>query len=45
MKDKFQMVGTKINEFSLPNNTGDTIPIRNYLGKSNVVVILLRDIR
>ena len=44
MKDKFQMVGTKINEFSLPNNFGDTIPIRSYLGKSNVVVILLRDI-
>ena len=30
MKDKFNMVGSKINEFSLTNNLGETVPIRSY---------------
>ncbi|MBD3196986.1 MAG: hypothetical protein GF317_18175 [Candidatus Lokiarchaeota archaeon] len=42
-KDKFDMVGTKIEEFSLPNSRSDNVNIRDLQGK-NVVVILLRDI-
>jgi peroxiredoxin len=44
MKDKFQMVGTRIPEFSLPNSRGETTNIRDFEGKKNVVVILLRGI-
>jgi peroxiredoxin len=44
MKDKFQMVGTRIPEFSLPNSRGETINIRDFEGNKNVVVILLRGI-
>jgi len=43
-KDKFQMVGTKIPEFSLPNSRGETVNIRDFEGKKNVVVVLLRGI-
>jgi peroxiredoxin len=44
MKDKFDMVGTKIEEFSLPNSRGEKVNIRDLQGK-NVVVVLLRDIK
>jgi peroxiredoxin len=44
MKDKFQMVGTKIPEFSLSNSRGDTVNIRDFEQKQNVVVVLLRGI-
>jgi peroxiredoxin len=44
MKDKFNLVGTKIKEFSLPNSRGETVNIRHFEGKKNVVVILFRDI-
>ena len=44
MKDKFQMVGNKIPEFELPNSRGETINIKDFEGKKNVVVILLRSI-
>jgi peroxiredoxin len=44
MKDKFQMVGAKIVEFSLPNSRGETVSIRDFEGKKNVVVVLLRGI-
>ena len=37
------MVGSKIQEFSLPNSRGEKTNIRDLQGK-NVVVILLRDI-
>jgi len=43
MKDKFQLVGTKIQEFKLSNSRGDTVNIRDLEGK-NVVLVLFRDI-
>jgi len=42
MKDKFNLVGTKISEFSLPNSRGDSISIRDYEGKKNVLIVLFR---
>jgi peroxiredoxin len=44
MKDKFQLIGTKIQEFSLPNTKGETINIRSFEGEKNVIVILFRSI-
>ncbi len=44
MKDKFNVVGSKISEFSLPNSRGETINIRDFENKKNVVIILFRDI-
>ena len=44
MKDKFQIVGTKIQEFSLPNSRSETLNIRTLEGKKKVVVILFRNI-
>ncbi len=44
MKDKFQMVDEKIEEFSLPNSHGETVNIRDLRGR-NVVVILFRSIK
>jgi peroxiredoxin len=43
MKDKFKLVGTKIQEFSLRNSRGESVNIRDLEGKS-VVLILFRDI-
>ncbi|NVM18711.1 MAG: hypothetical protein HWN80_13435 [Candidatus Lokiarchaeota archaeon] len=45
MKDKFQIVGTKIQEFSLPNSRGEELNIRTFEGKKKVVVILFRNIK
>ena len=44
MKDKFDLVGTKIREFSLPNSRGETVNIRDLEGNKNVILILFRDI-
>ena len=44
MKDKFNLVGTKINEFSLPNSRGETVNIRDFENKKNVIVVLFRNI-
>jgi peroxiredoxin len=44
-KDKFKMVGTKIPEFTLPNSREETVNIRDFEGKKNVVVSLLRGIK
>ncbi len=44
MKDKFNLVGTKIYEFSLPNSRGETINIRDFENKKNVIIVLFRDI-
>ena len=44
MKDKFNLVSTKIAEFTLPNSRGETINIRDFEGKKNVIIILFRDI-
>jgi len=41
MKDKFNLVGTKINQFKLPNSRGETNSIQNFSGQS-VVIILFR---
>ena len=41
MKDKFNLVGTEIKQFTLPNSKGETKSIRDFLGK-NVVIILFR---
>ena len=45
MKDKFEMVGKEIPNFNLPNSRGETVSIRDFAGKKNVVVILLRGIK
>jgi len=44
IKDKFQLVGTKIAEFELPNSRGETTNIREFENKKNVIIILFRDI-
>ncbi|MBN1216451.1 MAG: hypothetical protein JXA99_13555 [Candidatus Lokiarchaeota archaeon] len=44
MKDKFKLVGTKIQEFELPNTDGDVINIKDFQNKQNIIVILLRSI-
>jgi len=44
LKDKFNLVGTKIAEFSLPNSRGETINIRDFENKKNVIIVLFRDI-
>jgi peroxiredoxin len=36
------MIGTKIPEFSLPNSREETVNIKDFQGKKNVVVVLLR---
>jgi hypothetical protein len=43
MKDKFDMVGKKIEEFSLPNSRGEMTSINKFIGK-NIIVALLRGI-
>jgi len=40
MKDKFDMVGKRIEEFSLPNSRGDTVNIREFLGRKNILISL-----
>ncbi|MFX0000655.1 MAG: hypothetical protein ACFE9Q_09855 [Candidatus Hodarchaeota archaeon] len=44
MKDKFNLVGTKISEFSLPNSRGETVNIRDLENAKNVIIILFRNI-
>ncbi|MFX1497326.1 MAG: hypothetical protein ACFFBH_07355 [Promethearchaeota archaeon] len=41
MKDKFNFVGTKINEFELSNSRGENKNIRDLQGQ-NVVLVLFR---
>jgi len=41
MKDKYNLVGTKIPEFKLPNSRGETSNIREFLGQ-NIVLVLFR---
>ena len=43
MKDKYDMVGKKIEEFSLPNSRGEKTSINEFIGK-NIIVALLRGI-
>lgn len=42
MKDKFNLVGTKIKEFKLPNSKGETSNIQDFLGQ-NVILVLFRN--
>jgi len=44
MKDKFQLVGTKIPEYKLPNSRGETVNIRDLENKKNVIIVLFRNI-
>jgi peroxiredoxin len=44
LKDKFELVGTKIQEFTLPNSRGEFVNIRDLEGKKKVVVVLFRSI-
>lgn len=41
MKDKFNLVGTKIKQFKLPNSRGETNSIQDFLGQS-VAIVLFR---
>lgn len=45
IKDKFQLVGTKIPEFQLPNSRGETVNIRDFENKKNVIIVLFRSIQ
>ncbi len=40
MKDKFNMIGKHIKEFSLPNSRGETVNIKEVLGRKNIVISL-----
>ena len=43
MKDKFNLVGTQIPDFNLPNSHGETVGMKDLEGK-NIVLILFRNI-
>ena len=45
MKDKFNLIGTKIPEFSLPNSRGETVSISDLEGKKFVLIVLFRGIQ
>lgn len=40
MKDKFNLVGKTIEEFSLPNSRGKRVNIREVLGRKNILISL-----
>ena len=42
MRDKFNMVGTKIPEFDLANTKGEIVNIKEFQGKKNVLLVLNR---
>ena len=42
MKDKFNLTGTKILDFELPNTSNEKVSIADLQGEKNVVVVLLR---
>ncbi|MFX1375789.1 MAG: hypothetical protein ACFFA0_08260 [Promethearchaeota archaeon] len=42
MKDKYNLVGTKINDFKISNTRGETKSIRDFEGKANVLLVLFR---
>ena len=44
IKDKFELVGTKIAEFELPNSRGKTVNIREFENEKSVILVLFRDI-
>jgi hypothetical protein len=40
MKDKFNMLGKTIETFSLPNSRGETVNIKKFLGRQNILISL-----
>ena len=44
MKDKFNMVGQQLTDFSLPSSRNSTLNTQDFRGSKNLVVILLRDL-
>jgi peroxiredoxin len=44
IKDKFQLVGSKIQEFELPNSRGEVVNIKELENKKNVIIVLFRGI-
>lgn len=42
MKDKYNITGTKILDFELPNSKNEKVSIAGLQGKKNVVIVLLR---
>jgi peroxiredoxin len=44
IKDKFRLVGSKIQEFELPNSRGTTVNIRDLENKKNIIIVLFRGI-
>ena len=44
IKDKFRLVGSKIQEFELPNSRGNTVNIRDLENKKNTIIVLFRGI-
>jgi peroxiredoxin len=44
IKDKFRLVGSKIQEFELPNSKGNTVNIRDLENKKNIIIVLFRGI-
>ena len=45
IKDKFNQIGKKIPEFSLPNSRGENVSISDLEGKKNVLIVLFRNIQ
>ena len=45
IKDKFNLIGKKIPEFSLPNSRGETVSISDLEGKKFVLIVLFRGIQ
>ena len=45
IKDKFDLVGKKIPEFSLPNTRGETVSISDWEDKKIVLIVLFRGIQ
>lgn len=44
IKDKFKLVGTKIQEFELPNTNDELINIKDFQNEKNILIVLLRSI-
>lgn len=45
LKDKFGMVGKPLQHFTLPTSHEELVSTESYVGKKNIVIVLLRDIR
>ena len=45
MKDKFNMVGKAIEAFSLPNSIGETVNIKEIIGRKNLLISLKKGLK